>query len=42
MAHATDFNQDDHPTSSPANTPLAKIQKQLPLRVLSEEEFAHW
>lgn len=42
MAHATDFNKDDHPTSSRATTPLAKIRKNLPLRVLSEEQFAHW
>lgn len=42
MAHATDYNKDDHPTSSRATTPLAEIRKTKPLRVLSEEDFAHW
>ena len=42
MAHATDFKQDNHPTSDRATTPLAEIRKQLPLRVLSKEEFDHW
>lgn len=42
MAHATDFNKDDHPTSARATTPLARITKKLPLRVLSDDEFAHW
>ena len=42
MTHATDFKQDNHPTSDRATTPLAEIRKQLPLRVLSKEEFDHW
>jgi len=42
MAHATDYNQDSHPTSKRATTPLAKIKKKLPLRVLSEKDFAQW
>ncbi|WP_018897654.1 phytanoyl-CoA dioxygenase family protein [Rhizobium sp. 2MFCol3.1] len=42
MTHATDINKDDHPTSSRATTPLAQINKKLPLRVLSEEDFKHW
>ena len=42
MAHATDFKQDDHPTSDRATTPLAEIRKQLPLRVLSKQGFDHW
>ena len=42
MTHATDFKQDNHPTSDRATTPLAEIRKQLPLRVLSKEGFDHW
>lgn len=42
MSHATDYNQDDHPTSSRATTPLSRLRKRLPLRVLSEADFAHW
>ena len=42
MTHATDFKQDNHPTSDRATTPLAEIRKQLPLRVLSKQGFDHW
>ncbi|MCX7889697.1 MAG: phytanoyl-CoA dioxygenase [Rhodobacteraceae bacterium] len=42
MVHKTDYDKDGHFTSSRATTPLSKIVKQLPLRVLSEEDFAHW
>lgn len=42
MAHATEVKKDAHPTSSRAQTPLKDIQKTLPLRVLSQADFAHW
>lgn len=42
MAHATDYAQDDHPTSTRATTQLSTLKKKLPLRVLSPEDFAHW
>jgi hypothetical protein len=42
MSHPTDYDQDDHPTSQRVTTPLSKIRKTLPLRVLSPEDFAHW
>lgn len=42
MTHATDIKQDDHPTSSRATTQLSEIRKKLPLRVLTEAEFAGW
>jgi hypothetical protein len=42
MAHATDITKDSHPTSNRVTTPLSQIKKTLPLRVLSEEDFAHW
>lgn len=42
MAHATELEKDNHPTSSRATTPLKDIKKTLPLRVLSEADFAHW
>ena len=42
MAHAKDIAKDDHPTSSRAMTQLSRIRKTLPLRVLSDADFAHW
>lgn len=42
MAHPTQLKKDSHPTSSRATTPLKSIQKTLPLRVLSADDFAHW
>ena len=42
MTHATEFAEDNHPTSARAITPLAKIEKTLPLRILSDEDFAQW
>ncbi|MDY0747285.1 phytanoyl-CoA dioxygenase family protein [Paucibacter sp. R3-3] len=42
MAHATDYDQDDHPTSTRSSTQLSQLKKRLPLRVLSPEDFAHW
>lgn len=42
MAHATELEQDNHPTSSRATTPLKDIKKSLPLRVLSVDDFQHW
>ena len=42
MAHATDYDKDAHPTSTRAPAQLAKLKKTLPLRVLSEADFAHW
>ncbi|TIU36754.1 MAG: phytanoyl-CoA dioxygenase, partial [Mesorhizobium sp.] len=40
MAHAKNITKDDHPTSSRATTQLSKIRKVLPLRVLSDADFA--
>jgi hypothetical protein len=35
------FTLDQHPTTS-ATTPLHRIDKKLPLRVLSQEDWTHW
>jgi hypothetical protein len=42
MAHATDYAQDAHPTSTRASTQLRELVKRLPLRVLSKDDYAHW
>jgi ectoine hydroxylase-related dioxygenase (phytanoyl-CoA dioxygenase family) len=42
MVHKTDYDKDGHFTSGRATTPLSKIRKKLPLRVLSAEDFAFW
>ena len=39
---ATTTKRDGHPTTQKLQTPLKDIRKQLPLRVLSEADFAHW
>ncbi len=36
------MNQHSHPTSHVVATPLAEIEKRLPLRVLSEDDWRHW
>lgn len=42
MAHATDLKKDAHPTSRNVTTQLKDIEKKLPLRVLSEDDWQHW
>jgi len=42
MVHKTDYDKDGHFTSDRATVQLSKIKKTLPLRVLSEADFAHW
>ena len=34
--------RDSHPTAAHLTTPLARIRKTLPMRVLSEEDWRHW
>ena len=36
------MNTHSHPTAAHADTPLKDIRKQLPLRVLSEDDWQHW
>jgi phytanoyl-CoA dioxygenase PhyH len=36
------MKRDAHPTTSATHTPLKNIQKNLPLRVLSPEDWKHW
>ena len=42
MAHATELKLDSHPTSRKLTTQLKDIDKHLPLRVLSEDDWQHW
>lgn len=41
-APQTAMVEDSHPTTNAISTQLKDIQKQLPLRVLSQEDWAHW
>jgi hypothetical protein len=36
------MTRDAHPTTKTTSVPLAQIEKTLPLRVLSEEDWQHW
>ncbi|WP_442577801.1 phytanoyl-CoA dioxygenase family protein [Mesorhizobium sp. ASY16-5R] len=42
MAHATNLKLDNHPTSRKLTTQLKDIDKHLPLRVLSQDDWQHW
>lgn len=38
----TALKRDAHPTTTTVTTPLNKIEKKLPLRVLSQDDWTHW